>query len=124
VRPKFRPETELPVGLRRFFMIPGAAAYGRSACSPFALIWGTLMLVGERRHATDTTWPGAGNGEAVGHARGGGTARPARQYRRGRGYHVENTIMSALARAGLVPSANGALEAVLRLLTDSGEASV
>jgi len=27
----------------------------------------------------------------------------ARQYRPGRGRHVENTIMSALVRAGLVP---------------------
>ncbi len=46
---------------------------------------------------------GSGNGEASGHARGGGTARAARQYRPGRGRHVENTIMSALVRAGLVP---------------------
>ena len=30
-------------------------------------------------------------------------SRPARQYRPGRGRHVENTIMSALVRAGLVP---------------------
>ena len=30
-------------------------------------------------------------------------SRPARQYRGGRGRHVENTIMSALVRAGLVP---------------------
>jgi deazaflavin-dependent oxidoreductase (nitroreductase family) len=44
-----------------------------------------------------------GNGEAAGHARGGGTSRPPRQYHPGRGRHVENTIMSALARAGLVP---------------------
>ena len=30
-------------------------------------------------------------------------SRPARQYHPGRGRHVENTIMSALVRAGLVP---------------------
>ena len=30
-------------------------------------------------------------------------SRPARQYRPGRGRHAENTIMSALVRAGLVP---------------------
>src|SRR5262249_2419739 len=29
--------------------------------------------------------------------------RPARQYHPGRGRHVENTIMSALVRAGVVP---------------------
>ena len=46
---------------------------------------------------------GPGNGEAAGRAHGGGTPRPARQYRPGRGRHVENTIMSALVRAGLVP---------------------
>lgn len=33
----------------------------------------------------------------------GTVSRPARQYRPGRGRHVENTIMSALVRAGLVP---------------------
>ena len=44
-----------------------------------------------------------GNGEAAGRARGGGAPRPPRQYRPGRGRHLENTIMSALARAGLVP---------------------
>jgi hypothetical protein len=46
---------------------------------------------------------GAGNGEAAGPAHGGGDPRPPRQYRPGRGRHVENTIMSALVRAGLVP---------------------
>ena len=46
---------------------------------------------------------GHGNGEAARQARGGGPPRPARQYRPGRGRHVENAIMSALARAGLVP---------------------
>jgi deazaflavin-dependent oxidoreductase (nitroreductase family) len=46
---------------------------------------------------------GPGNGEAGGPGRGGEAARLARQYRPGRGRHVENTIMSALARAGLVP---------------------
>ena len=44
-----------------------------------------------------------GNGGAARDVRGGGTARQARQYRPGRGRHVENTIMSALVRAGLVP---------------------
>jgi hypothetical protein len=46
---------------------------------------------------------GPGNGEAAGQAHGGGDPRPPRQYRPGRGRHVENTIMSALVRAGLVP---------------------
>ncbi len=46
---------------------------------------------------------GPGNDRTARHARGGGTARPARQYRPGRGRYVENTIMSALVRAGLVP---------------------
>jgi deazaflavin-dependent oxidoreductase (nitroreductase family) len=50
-----------------------------------------------------TPGQGPGNGEATRHARSGRTARPARQYRPGRGRHVENTIMSALVRAGLVP---------------------
>jgi deazaflavin-dependent oxidoreductase (nitroreductase family) len=45
---------------------------------------------------------GPGNGEAASHARSG-TPRPARQYRPGHGRHVENTVMSALVRAGLVP---------------------
>ena len=44
-----------------------------------------------------------GNGEAASQPRGGGTPRPARQYHPGRGRHVENTIMSALVRAGVVP---------------------
>lgn len=44
-----------------------------------------------------------GNGETAGQAQRGGTSWPARQYRPGRGRHVENTIMSALVRAGLVP---------------------
>jgi len=34
---------------------------------------------------------------------GGAPERSARQYRPGRGRHVENAIMSALVRAGLVP---------------------
>src|SRR5690348_2288304 len=46
---------------------------------------------------------GPGNGEAGGPGRGGRASRPARQYHPGRGRHVENTIMSALVRAGLVP---------------------
>ena len=46
---------------------------------------------------------GSGNGEAASRARDGGTFRPPRQYRPGRGRHVENTIMSALVRAGLIP---------------------
>ena len=50
-----------------------------------------------------TPGQGPGNGEATRHARSGRTARSARQYRPGRGRHVENTIMSALVRAGLVP---------------------
>ena len=50
-----------------------------------------------------TPGQGSGNGAAARHTRGGGTARPARQYRPGRGRHVENTIMSALVRTGLVP---------------------
>jgi deazaflavin-dependent oxidoreductase (nitroreductase family) len=45
---------------------------------------------------------GPGNGEAASHSRSG-TPRTARQYRPGRGRHVENTVMSALVRAGLVP---------------------
>src|SRR5262249_3891492 len=35
--------------------------------------------------------------------RGGGPPRPARQYHPGRARHVENTIMSALVLAGVVP---------------------
>jgi deazaflavin-dependent oxidoreductase (nitroreductase family) len=50
-----------------------------------------------------TPGQGPANGEAAGRARRGGTARPALQYHRGRGRHLENTIMSALTRAGLVP---------------------
>ena len=46
---------------------------------------------------------GPGKGEAAGQAHGGGDPRPPRQFRPGRGRHVENTIMSALVRAGLVP---------------------
>jgi hypothetical protein len=42
---------------------------------------------------------GPGNGEAAGQPHGGGDPRPPRQYRPGRGRHVENTIMSALVRA-------------------------
>ena len=46
---------------------------------------------------------GPGNGEAARQARGSRAPRSARQYRPGRGRHAENTIMSALTRAGLVP---------------------
>ena len=46
---------------------------------------------------------GSGNGEAARQPRSGGTSRSARQYRPGRGRKAENTIMSALVRAGLVP---------------------
>jgi deazaflavin-dependent oxidoreductase (nitroreductase family) len=46
---------------------------------------------------------GTGDGEAARQARGGGAPRGARQYRPGHGRHVENTIMSALVWAGLVP---------------------
>src|SRR5690348_8147640 len=45
---------------------------------------------------------GPGDGEAASQARSGTPALP-RQYRPGRGRHVENTIMSTLVRAGLVP---------------------
>ena len=44
-----------------------------------------------------------GNGGTGRQARGSVGSRPARQYRPGRGRHAENTIMSALVRAGLVP---------------------
>ena len=44
-----------------------------------------------------------GNGEAASQAPGGATTRPAQQYRPKRGRHAENMVMSALARAGLVP---------------------
>jgi deazaflavin-dependent oxidoreductase (nitroreductase family) len=50
-----------------------------------------------------TPGQGPGNGEAASQARGGGTPRAARQYRPGRGRHMENTVMSALVRVGLVP---------------------
>ena len=43
------------------------------------------------------------NGGTGQQAQGGAVSRPARQYHPGRGRHVENTIMSALVRAGLVP---------------------
>lgn len=49
-----------------------------------------------------TPGQGPGNGEAASQARSG-TTGPARQYRPGRSRHMENTIMSALTRAGLVP---------------------
>jgi deazaflavin-dependent oxidoreductase (nitroreductase family) len=49
-----------------------------------------------------TPGQGPGNGEAASQARSG-TPAPAWQYRPGRGRRVENTIMSALVRAGLVP---------------------
>jgi deazaflavin-dependent oxidoreductase (nitroreductase family) len=44
-----------------------------------------------------------GNGGTGRQERGSAGTRPARQYRPGRGRHAENTIMSALVRAGLVP---------------------
>jgi F420H(2)-dependent quinone reductase len=44
-----------------------------------------------------------GNGGPGRQERRSSGSRPARQYRPGRGRHIENTIMSALARAGLVP---------------------
>ena len=43
------------------------------------------------------------NGQTGRQERGSVSSQPARQYRPGRGRHVENTIMSALVRAGLVP---------------------
>jgi deazaflavin-dependent oxidoreductase (nitroreductase family) len=46
---------------------------------------------------------GPGNSGAARRPRGGGAPRPTRQYRPGRGRRAENTIMSALTRAGLVP---------------------
>ena len=51
------------------------------------------------------TTPGreSANGEAARRARRGRTGRPPRQYHPGRGRRLENTIMSALTRAGLVP---------------------
>ena len=49
-----------------------------------------------------TPGQGPGNGEAASQARSGAPG-PSRQYRPGRGRHVENTIMSALTRTGLVP---------------------
>jgi deazaflavin-dependent oxidoreductase (nitroreductase family) len=49
-----------------------------------------------------TPGQGPGNGEAASRARGGTPGR-VRQYRPSRGRHVENTVMSALVRAGLVP---------------------
>jgi deazaflavin-dependent oxidoreductase (nitroreductase family) len=45
---------------------------------------------------------GPGNGEAASRGRSGTPGR-VRQYRPSRGRHVENTVMSALVRAGLVP---------------------
>jgi deazaflavin-dependent oxidoreductase (nitroreductase family) len=50
--------------------------------------------------ATQPSQPG--NGGTSGQEQGM-ASRPARQYRPGRGRHVENTIMSALVRAALVP---------------------
>jgi deazaflavin-dependent oxidoreductase (nitroreductase family) len=47
--------------------------------------------------------PEPANGGTGKQARDSAVSRPARQYRPGRGRHIENTIMSALARAGLVP---------------------
>jgi len=73
---------------------------GRGQCSQLA--------EGEAMPPT-TPGQGPGDGEAArqaqsgGARQGGGIPRPARQYRPGRGRHVENTIMSALVRAGLVP---------------------
>jgi len=51
-----------------------------------------------------TPGQGPGNGGAASHPRGGGTPGPGRQYRPDRDRHVENKIMSALVRAGLVPA--------------------
>ncbi len=47
--------------------------------------------------------PEPANGGTGKQARDSAVSRPARQYRPGRGRHIENTIMSALAQAGLVP---------------------
>jgi deazaflavin-dependent oxidoreductase (nitroreductase family) len=60
------------------------------------------------------TTPGQepGNGQSAWRGRDSAASRPARQYRPARGRHVENTIMSALVRAGLVPRS--------RLLTTRG----
>ena len=46
---------------------------------------------------------GSGANEDASHPLGGGSPRPVRDYRPGRGHYVENTIMSALVRVGLVP---------------------
>jgi deazaflavin-dependent oxidoreductase (nitroreductase family) len=46
---------------------------------------------------------GSGANEDASHPLGGVSPRPVRDYRPGRGHHVENTIMSALVRVGLVP---------------------
>lgn len=46
---------------------------------------------------------GSGADEDAGHPLGGGSPGPVRDYRPGRGRHVENTIMSALVRGGLIP---------------------
>jgi F420H(2)-dependent quinone reductase len=43
------------------------------------------------------------NGGTGSQERNSMVSRPARQYRPGQSRHVENTIMSALVRAGLVP---------------------
>ena len=57
------------------------------------------------RQAVPATEPSQepGNGGTGRQAGGSVGSRPARQYRPGRGRHAENTIMSALVRAGLVP---------------------
>jgi deazaflavin-dependent oxidoreductase (nitroreductase family) len=47
---------------------------------------------------------GSGNGEAAGRARGSRAPRQAQQYLPGHSRHMENTIMSALVRGGLIPS--------------------
>jgi deazaflavin-dependent oxidoreductase (nitroreductase family) len=46
---------------------------------------------------------GPGSDEAARRPEGGRAVRPVRHYHPGRGSHVENAIMSVLARAGLVP---------------------
>jgi deazaflavin-dependent oxidoreductase (nitroreductase family) len=61
------------------------------------------QLAEEEAMPPTTPSQGSGNGEAASQERGGRIPRPARQYRPGRGRHLENTIMTMLVRAGLVP---------------------
>ena len=63
---------------------------------------GSQLAEGEAMPPT-TPSQGPGNGETASQGRDGGTPRPVRQYRPGRGRHLENTIMSMLVQAGLVP---------------------